>query len=482
MDESKHVMLKAQFLTLAFGLLALMSSAQMDVVIQWIDESGNPANQSDQTGSIIHVSSWLDGVTQATVQDEVLVFDSLGWCRWPQVENGVYDLESLPWTWTVVVEERPGVQVDTVALILPNEPIEGLRGNPAPVSYPKGHPGLTLAQLEQWLFVQLDSLDLDQLMATGAVGGNAAQKNQAAQNLARALTSSDSALVPLMTTPAFTLWGDLMEASIRSWRMSLGATTDGVALSEWMSARDNRSWHEHLRSPGWCAVWDLQHDAWWQDLEEDRRPWRSWVALGNVDSLRAVMGWSDNELHLAMWLGMDGSWGRWAQAWWDLRWTDECEVAQFRRQSERAKNYVLTSQAWGDERWLLPNDELATAWAGDGKWCVWLVTRSGSTAGLREWAILRNWMDTQGTKDMSWGILSVDDSEEGWSSTLAQRSNVRERLRWVGRSPSWWDRLDITGVPQIIVVRPDGAIQTHHAPLPSEGLFAQIKRWKLTSK
>ena len=47
-----------------------------------------------------------------------------------------------------------------------------------------------------------------------------------------------------------------------------------------------------------------------------------------------------------------------------------------------------------------------------------------------------------------------------------------------GPGPGWWDRLDILGVPQVVVVRPDGQIQTHQAPLPSEGLFSPMRRWQ----
>ena len=79
------------------------------------------------------------------------------------------------------------------------------------------------------------------------------------------------------------------------------------------------------------------------------------------------------------------------------------------------------------------------------------------------------------------GCLSVDGDEEGLYATLKKRANVREQVRWVGRDPGWWDRLDILGVPQVVVVRPDGQIQTHQAPLPSEGLFTAMRRWQKLS-
>ena len=132
--------------------------------------------------------------------------------------------------------------------------------------------------------------------------------------------------------------------------------------------------------------------------------------------------------------------------------------------------------------WMLPNSELAPAWASGDAWRIWLVTRDGSTTGLREWSILRSWMANKAPKDVSWGVLSVDSNEDGWRQTLSQRKNIREQLRWVGRDPSWWDRLDLITVPQVIVVRPDGEIQTHNAALPSEGLFAELKRWRLMQR
>ena len=103
--------------------------AQTDVVIRWVDEQGEPASQNELAGIVLHVSSWLDGVTRDAVQSEVLVVDSAGWCQWPQVADGVYNLEALPWSWTVVVEGwNESAGIDSLTLIWPNEPIAGLRG------------------------------------------------------------------------------------------------------------------------------------------------------------------------------------------------------------------------------------------------------------------------------------------------------------------------------------------------------------------
>lgn len=452
--------------------------AQTDVVVQWMDEKGNPACQSPSAGHTLHVSAWIDGVTQTAIQAEDLVVDSTGTCFWPGVASGVYTLEALPWSWTMVIE--PQAEVDTVTLIWPSRPFQGLRKNPSKVRYAEGHPGAAVDSLQSWLSRQLDSLDLDQLMASGAVGANATQSAAAREALKQALERGNQEIAARLTLAPHTLWGDLMASLVREWQMSLGATEDLAALLAWEGSGEARSWKNRLASPGWCSSWELQHDQWWDVLEEARRPWRSWVAMGDVDSLCQATGWSLDELHLAMWMGQGQTWSRWAESWWDLRWKDQCDVAGIRRESDQARRYVLTGQAWGDVMWMMPNRDLEPAWAGEGDWRVWLITRSGSAAGTREWSILRSWMANQAPRDVSWGVLSVDANEEGWSSTLAQREQIRERIRWVGRDPSWWDRLDVSRVPQVVVVRPDGEIHTHHASLPSEGLFAELKRWRLT--
>jgi len=454
---------------------------QSDLVLRWLDDEGKPACASAEAGYTLHVSSWVDGVTQTPIQGADLVVDSTGTCSWPEVESGIYTLEALPWAWTFVVDDQFAPK-DTVTLVWPSNKFKRLRGNDAPVLYSLGHPGTQLDSLSAWMSQRLDSLDLDQLMASGAVGGGVAATEAARDNLREALLQSDSVLATFLTVEAHTLWGDLFESRIREWRMSLGATGEGEAAAAWLSSKDSRTWAGKLASPGWCSSWELQHDLWWNALEENRKPWRSWVATGDVDSLRASCNWSLDELHLAMWMGQGQSWSRWAEAWWELRWKDQCEVAEVRRQSDQARRHPKSAQAWGDVMWMMPNGDLEPAWAGDGDWRIWLVTRSGSASGMRERAILRSWILNEGPRDVSWGVLSVDSNEEGWAQTLRERESIQERVHWVGRDPSWWDRLDVSRVPQVIVVRPDGEIQTHHASLPSEGLFDELKRWRLTAR
>ena len=38
--------------------------AQTDVVIRWVDEQGEPTSQGELGGTVLHVSSWLDGITR----------------------------------------------------------------------------------------------------------------------------------------------------------------------------------------------------------------------------------------------------------------------------------------------------------------------------------------------------------------------------------------------------------------------------------
>lgn len=463
-------------------LVSSPSWGQVDLRLHWVDPEGAPACHRPEAGYTLHVSSWVDGVTQTAIQGADLVVDSMGWCTWPEVEPGVYTLEALPWAWTFLVDEGLGFDSDTVTLVWPSRKVGRLRGNPGSVSYSQGHPGRRLDDVQRWMDAALDSLDLDQLVASRAVGGGGAQEQLALANLRAVLDSSDALLSAALMDEPYTLWGDLWESRVLEWRMSLGASDEGMALSAWKGSEDRRPWSEKLVSPGWCSSWELRNDLWWNKLEQERRPWRSWVATGDVDSLCHATGWSLDELHVAMWMGEGQSWSRWAHAWWELRWTDQCEVADVRRQSDQTRRHVLTAQAWGDMMWMMPNGDLEPAWSGDGDWRIWLVMRSGSASGMRERAILRSWMTSQAGKNASWGVLSVDSSEEGWNQTLRERESIHERVRWVGRDPGWWDRLAVSRVPQVIVVRPDGEIQSHEAALPSEGLFAELKRWMLTSR
>ena len=160
-------------------------AAQSDVVIQWVTEAGEPACNLKDAGHTLHVSAWVDGVTQTAIQGEDLVVDSTGHCTWPSVEAGVYTLEALPWAWALVVEPWRATGVDTVTLVWPSRRFSRLRQNPAPVRYAEGHPGAQVDTLQQWLTQQLDSLDLDQLMAAGAVGAGQARSAAARESCGR---------------------------------------------------------------------------------------------------------------------------------------------------------------------------------------------------------------------------------------------------------------------------------------------------------
>ena len=91
-------------------------------------------------------------------------------------------------------------------------------------------------------------------------------------------------------------------------------------------------------------------------------------------------------------------------------------------------------------------------------------------------------MDNHPDNPFEWGIISIDDSWHGYNQTLTGLRSKDEQAYWVGEDPDWWDRLDVRVVPQFVVVRPDGSIQTHHASPPSDGLFAELKRWMILAR
>ena len=114
---------------------------QTDVVLRWVDEAGEPACQLDGAGHTLHISTWMDGVDQHAVQGADLVVDESGISAWNGADRGVYTLEALPWAWTLVVDDAGSRQGDTLTLVWPSRRPLKLRGNPASVVYPEGHPG-----------------------------------------------------------------------------------------------------------------------------------------------------------------------------------------------------------------------------------------------------------------------------------------------------------------------------------------------------
>ena len=133
-----------------------------------------------------------------------------------------------------------------MTLIWPSRPFQGLRKNPSKVRYAEGHPGAAVDSLQLWLSQQLDSLDLDQLMASGAVGANATQSAAAREALKQALERGNQEIAARLTLAPHTLWGDLMASLVREWQMSLGATETlrrfALGRARWRRVRGKTDW------------------------------------------------------------------------------------------------------------------------------------------------------------------------------------------------------------------------------------------------
>ena len=216
---------------------------QTDVVLRWVDEAGEPACQLDGAGHTLHISTWMDGVDQHAVQGADLVVDESGISAWNGADRGVYTLEALPWAWTLVVDDAGSRQGDTLTLVWPSRRPLKLRGNPASVVYPEGHPGARLAAFTQELEVAQDSLDLDQLVGLGLVGGGVDRTQAAQAALRSALDSAASWQAQRLESFApHSLWGDLVYAQILEWRMGLGASASDTAFSAREASLDPRTW------------------------------------------------------------------------------------------------------------------------------------------------------------------------------------------------------------------------------------------------
>ncbi|MDA0728511.1 MAG: hypothetical protein O3B70_02785 [Bacteroidetes bacterium] len=456
------------------GCLALIFpgfNAQTDVVFHWVHADGEPV----EGGEVLRVGAWIDGVSRQAIQGPELLVDDEGLIRWPAVEDGVYTLEWLPWAWTILVEASCSQQGrDTIELVIPIRKTRSLRGNEAPVKYREDHPASTLASFNDFAQSMLDTLNVDQLLALGAVGGGGPEVEEAKRRLALATSRLDLRVEEDQHRfVAFSMWEDLWKEALVELQLGLGISAP--VAGKLQREGDPRDWTERLKSPGWCSGWRWERERWWDSENMRTLPWRHWVSTGQSDSLLAHTSWSLEELHLAMWLGVEESWSTEALQWWNVRWRDQCVVAEMRRISDQAASYLLTGQSWADKFWMTPSRTLEPGWSGQGQWMVWLVVKEGSASSLREWSTWRDFTAKEPLPGVEWGILSVDATEEEWNQTLSHRTSTKELLRWVGRDPSWWDRLDILGLPQVILIRPDGTVDSHHAPLPSEGLRTHVK-------
>ena len=76
---------------------------------------------------------------------------------------------------------RRARDIDSLTLVWPTQPIVGLRGNPADVIYPPQSSWLAVGEVGPLVGVRRSiPLTLDQLMVTGAVGGNVTGQSRGA--------------------------------------------------------------------------------------------------------------------------------------------------------------------------------------------------------------------------------------------------------------------------------------------------------------
>ena len=79
-------------------------------------------------------------------------------------------------------------------------------------------------------------------------------------------------------------------------------------------------------------------------------------------------------------------------------------------------------------------------------------------------------------------VLSVDATESDWRSSLSKRRSIQEQLVWLGNSPENFESLQISTIPQVIAISPNGQLSRTIRSLPSEGLGAELERKIRTSR
>jgi hypothetical protein len=115
---------------------------------------------------------------------------------------------------------------------------------------------------------------------------------------------------------------------------------------------------------------------------------------------------------------------------------------------------------------LVPFDELY------GDWSVILVVKNGSGTSLKEWNAFRALENSLKSKrnDLQFVILCIDGTQKEWESLISKRKSISETLRWVGADCRWLDGLDISAVPQTIIISPSLQVYSNSSLRPSNGL------------
>lgn len=383
-----------------------------------------------------------------------------------------------PWSWLALV--RPG-ENSILSLSPSSRASNRLMQVPGVVRWNGSHPSISLDSLAR--FQQGLTNELVQPMTVKSMGLQPLNSD----SLEQVATLSDSMfqaawmnLEREMRQPVFE---DLWWQAQWKWQVALGsdkAALDSLWVS-WNSLRLNRDLEESLKSPGWIEPWFVRYDQWWKQRQVNVNGMSKAVYLANLDTLRQSMGpqWeaaSHEDLAAAWLMKALSEPDELTFRIWETMPFPEPFRGQYKRLMD-SRNSRNSGDVRAKIRWTLPNGDLQSfndVCSND--WKVMLVVRNGSGAALRERELFTEITENKLFSNICFRVLSVDATESDWRSSLSKRRSIQEQLVWLGNNPENFESFQISTIPQVIAISPNGQLSRTIRSLPSKGLGAELER------
>lgn len=396
----------------------------------------------------------------------------------------LFEFAAPPWSWLAIV--RPGERSE-LSLSPSSRASNRLMQVPGVVGWDGNHPSISLDTFSR--FQQELTNDLVQPMTVKSLGFQLLNSD----SLEQVAMFSDSVfqvawmnLEREMKQPVFE---DLWWQAQWKWQVALGSnktTLDSLWLS-WNALRLDNELEDEIKSPGWIEPWFVRYDHWWKQRQVDANGMSKAVYLADLDTLREAMGpqWitGSHEDLAAAWLmkALSEPDELTFRIWETMPFPEPFRIQYKRLMDSRNPRNFADDRA--GIRWILPNGDLQSFdEICPNDWKVMLVVRNGSGAALREREIFAEITENKSFSNVCFLVLSVDATDSDWRSSLSKRRSIREQLVWLGNSPKNFEALEISTIPQIIAISPNGQLSRKIRSLPSQGLGAELEREMRSSR
>jgi len=396
----------------------------------------------------------------------------------------LFEFAAPPWSWLAIV--RPG-ESGVLTLSPSSRASNRLMQVPGVVRWNGNHPSISLDSLAR--FQQRLTNELVQPMTVKSLGLQPLNSDSLEQVSSLSDSMFQAAWMNLEREMKQPVFEDLWWQAQWKWQVAIGSnkpTLDSLWLS-WNSLRLNRDLEESLKSPGWIEPWFVRYDQWWKQRQVDVNGMSKAVYLADLDTLRQSMGpqWdaaSHEDLAAAWLMKALSEPDELTFRIWETMPFPEPFRGQYKRLMD-SRNPRKSGDARAKIRWTLPNGDLQSFKdVCSTDWKVMLVVRNGSGAALRERELFAEITENKIFSNICFMVLSVDATESDWRSSLSKRRSIQEQLVWLGNSPENFESFQISTIPQVIAISPNGQLSRTIRSLPSEGLGAELERKIRTSR